>query len=370
VGLVINLLLGAPGGGKSYEATVYHILKAVTNGRKVITNLPLNVEYFDAIEPGSSELIELRSDRLNLRAFATPADYGDAWRHPDSGAGPLYVIDECHRAMPRGETLREVEEWFAEHRHERADVLLLTQSYGKVSKSVVDLVQIVYRVRKNVALGSSTSYTRKVQDGVRGAVMNTAIRRYDPKFFALYTSHTKSSEYGSELQAQDIRPIWRHWSVYGFGVCLVITIYLGAQGHLNPFASVSAAPVSDAEAIGSASNPYELKTPTPVAAPLASAPSGEAVPPPPPPEPAPDLPFGNLTFQVVGMVESSDRSEIWLAAQQGAQSRFRISATDLREAGYQVKRITHCAVLIQFGTWQAYATCAGQPLRIDIPSPL
>ncbi|EPW3551744.1 zonular occludens toxin domain-containing protein, partial [Pseudomonas aeruginosa] len=38
---MINLILGQPGGGKSHEAVVYHVVPALNQGRKVITNLAL-----------------------------------------------------------------------------------------------------------------------------------------------------------------------------------------------------------------------------------------------------------------------------------------------------------------------------------------
>ncbi|MBV1843592.1 zonular occludens toxin domain-containing protein, partial [Photobacterium ganghwense] len=43
---MINLIVGRPGGGKSYEAVVFHIIPAIQNGRKVVTNLPLNIDHF------------------------------------------------------------------------------------------------------------------------------------------------------------------------------------------------------------------------------------------------------------------------------------------------------------------------------------
>lgn len=57
---MINLLEGVPGSGKSYEAVVYHVLPALKMGRKVITNLPLKLDQFAAIDPGYLDLIELR----------------------------------------------------------------------------------------------------------------------------------------------------------------------------------------------------------------------------------------------------------------------------------------------------------------------
>ena len=373
---MINLLLGAPGGGKSYEATVYHILKAVTNGRRVVTNLPLNVDYFEAIEPGASALLVMRADRLDHRAFSTVEDYGDPWRHPESGAGPLYVIDECHRPLPRKDALREVEEWFAEHRHERADVLLLTQSYGKCSKPIMDLVQIVYRVRKNVAFGSSTSYTRKVQDGLRGAVMNTAIRKYNPKYFGLYTSHTKSSEYGSELQAQDVRPLWQHWSVYGAVGCLLLAVWMGFQGYLNPFRGIPGVEAKTHEAgdmspaftgLGTAETPYLMGS---AAHSKVSPVPTEVVPTVAPPAPVARHPFLGLSFQVVAQVESAQRLETYFALAQNGQQRFQVSGAELQTAGYVLENLMPCAVRLRYELWEQVATCASARVTLDIPSPL
>ncbi|MBX5670353.1 zonular occludens toxin domain-containing protein [Pseudomonas aeruginosa] len=45
---MINLILGQPGGGKSHEAVVYHVVPALNQGRKVITNLALDMDKFKA----------------------------------------------------------------------------------------------------------------------------------------------------------------------------------------------------------------------------------------------------------------------------------------------------------------------------------
>lgn len=240
---MINLLLGAPGGGKSYEAVVYHILPALQGGRKVVTNLPLQVDEISALDPTYRALLDIRTESvgqvpdgdLPARAFSRVEDYGDKWRHPDTGAGPLYVIDECHIPLPLIGTPKDVEHWYSLHRHESADVLLITQSYGKINKAIRDLVQIVYRVRKNVAFGSQNSYTRKVQDGLRGDVVNTAIRTYKPQYFKFYKSHTRGG--GAELGAKDIKPFWLRWPVLAFGAMVLFVIGYTAMADLgNPMA--------------------------------------------------------------------------------------------------------------------------------------
>ena len=49
--VMINLTLGQPGGGKSYEAVAFHIIPAIEQGRKVITNLALKIDVFDQYFP-------------------------------------------------------------------------------------------------------------------------------------------------------------------------------------------------------------------------------------------------------------------------------------------------------------------------------
>lgn len=227
---MINSLIGLPGGGKSYEAVAYHVLPALQKGRKVITNLPLQLDAFAAVDPAFLDLIELRTEtrctcqdpKHARHAFACVEDYGDPWRHPETGAGPLYVIDECHMALPKIGTPLAIEEWFALHRHETADVLLMTQRPSKVNQEIIQLSQMVYRVKKATALGSQDSYIRKVQDGFRGEVVNTSIRKYQARFFPFYKSHTKGG--GAETEASDVVAFWKRWPVIGAGLLLFVAL--------------------------------------------------------------------------------------------------------------------------------------------------
>lgn len=217
---MINLMIGPPGGGKSYEAVVFHVLASLEAGRKVITNLPLNIDELAAIVPAARSLVEFRNrhgkpGEPETWAFGALSDYGDTWRNPVTNIGPLYVIDECHKPLPRlgiGERSgAAIDEWYSEHRHEGADVLLMTQSYGKVSKAIIDQVQVCYRVKKKTAFGDSTSYIRKVQDGVRGDVLSVAERFYEARFFKLYTSHTRTEAAVIEADGRDISPGFLKW---------------------------------------------------------------------------------------------------------------------------------------------------------------
>lgn len=160
---MITGIEGIPGSGKSYEAVVYHVLDALKNKRKVITNLPLNIDLFAAVNADYRYLIEIRKLRkkslgtwvvnggdnpaFNVGVFAADNQknatdnrfsslmgryphvipgfnnqrssrvdndsdndspfsgvwcYYDTYRSPDN-RGPLFVIDEAHISIPARE---------------------------------------------------------------------------------------------------------------------------------------------------------------------------------------------------------------------------------------------------------------------------
>ncbi len=385
---MINLLIGPPGGGKSYEAVVYHILPALTAGRKVITNLPLELDRL-ALLGFDVSLVEIRTHTQAVepekdwnkaqslyqkfgiaakpvywvnRPFAHPEDYGHSWRHPDSGTGPLYVVDECHLALPRADTKREVEEWYSLHRHESADVLLITQSYGKVSKSIIDLVQVCYRVKKGTAFGTSSQYIRKVQDGVRGEVVNTSVRKYEKRYFGLYKSHTRGG--GTELAANDIIPMWKRWPFIGaalflsIGVAIIIfapsvnplkapspksgTVALSAPGvqPVRVVESVNGRVVSDT---GSAVNEKEK---------IASV--------------EPVHPYSGRGLHIVGSLYNSvtKLTKYVFAVSQNGQLVSNVDSRDLTTLGYSVGAQTPCAVTVGYGDFQKWVICDAPQVQV------
>ncbi len=369
---MINLLMGAPGGGKSYEAVVFHILAALAKGRKVITNLALHLDAFGLIEPGYVDLIERRFATLaakvaaggrprNNAAFSQVEDYGDKWRHPVNGGGPLYVIDECHIALPKVGTPVAVEEWYSLHRHEFADVLLISQSYGKLNVAIKDLLQIVYRVRKNVAFGSAKSYTRKVQDGVRGEVVNTAVRRYEEKYFSLYQSHTRSAA-GVEMGAADIVPFWRHWTFYGMGACVVLFVAVVAVRG-NPLAMFT--PKPQPKFLG-ASVPEARPEPqgfkakdVPGVAALSAVPAAVA---------SSGWPYGALELHVGGFARMAAKTVMLIVFSQNGQRVFEQTSTDLEAAGYRVTVLNDCLVHLEFGKLAQNISCDSP--RVGLASPV
>lgn len=374
---MINLLVGPPGGGKSYEAVVYHVLAALSKGRKVITNLALNLDRFALLDEAYPGLIEQRKGTLAVRpvvaekpdaqsrfmtrlgldkartfnaaAFSHLEDFADPWRHPVNGTGPLYIIDECHISLPKVGTPVPVEEWFSLHRHEFADVVLISQSYGKLNAAIRDLIQIVYRVRKNVALGSSGSYVRKVQDGIRGEVVNTSIRRYDARYFPLYQSHTKSAA-GLEMGAADIIPFWRHWTFYGMGACVVaFVVVVAVRGNpvamFSPKAKPKPAGLVEAtiEPLPGAEKPPKAAIAAAVVPPLVAASAA--------------WPYGALQLHVGGFVRNARKSIMLIVFSQNGQRVFTQNSGELEAAGYKLTVLNDCLVRVQYGQLSQFIAC-------------
>lgn len=383
---MINLLLGPSGGGKSFEATVFHIMPALRKGRKVITNLPLDLVELGKLDKKYPALVDMRLDAVEAeiekntwnpfhrawdkhkvktshRPFASLADYGDLWRHPVAGCGPLYVIDECHKALPVRGTMVDVEEWFAEHRHEFADVLLITQSAGKVSKAIIDNCQVVYRVRKATALGSNNAYIRKVQDGLKGDVVNETIRRYKPEFFKYYKSHTRSDSAGAELAANDIVPFWKRWPMIGAALCLVgVLIMLFRGASFDPMKSAQAVPLSSlkdqqkknfedyspgnvvpAVQVAKAVEPASSVPVTRTLATLA--------------KPEQTHPFANLSIHIISFIASSAKWRYSFSADQNGQPMFYLTQDHLEQSGYTVEKLSECSAKIHYKEISFFAVC-------------
>lgn len=380
---MINLLLGRPGSGKSFEAVAYHLVPALKEGRMVITNLSLNLEALEMAGFDTSLILKYETFEKGKRPFSTIDFFKNPWRHPVTGSGPLYIIDECHFVHPNGATPRPVEEWYSMHRHESADVLLITQSYGKVSRAIIDLVQICYRVSKNTALGSDSSYVRKVYDGVRGEQVNQNVRTYDlskigfydktakhfsfgpfkieweskGKFFPFYVSNTQGG--GKELAASDVRPIWKHWSFYGAAACILLLVYLVGYKGVS-FNLLENKVTRDHKAQLSSANSAVPKLPAPLPShslPKPPPPSNLAVPAPSNPSlsnsPFPSLapapirhpyaPFGlHLSGHMLGKKDGKDWAQYVISISQNGLQISTITDKEFIKAGYSFELINHC----------------------------
>lgn len=398
---MINGLEGIPGSGKSYEAVVMHVLPALKSGRKVITNLPLLVAKFSALHPDYADLIELRTkpqpvlgiwdaeavddagngdafrlfgpdgapsaapplleylgrvDSSSVRVrvpkshasvFGSVWDFYSPWKHPATGLGPLFIIDECHLAMPVTGTDEHVIEWFKLHRHFNADVLLATQSFRDMCQPIARLFEILIRCRKGTVLGKPDSYIRKVYAGYRGAVISTEIRKYQPQFFSLYKSHTQGNSV-SESGASDVKPFivkfrrftWAFW-IFALAVCA----YVFWPSSKKPAPVVSPVGVSVSSPVHSSG-----------AVPISPASPGVSAVPSSPAEP--DLePLKDKTIHITGWARFGSKTIANFTVAAGGVRQFDVISSELIKSGYTWEPMGDCIGYLRWGTKTRTVMC-------------
>lgn len=224
---MIYCISGRPRSGKSYESVVFHIIPAIKSGRKVITNVTLNIDWFVKLfGPEVKSLIQIVDGQLNEfgkmnRPFSCITDYMTDWRD-DQNRGPLFVIDEAHMVLPTRLNDAKILEFYSLHGHYGLDIILLTQNLRKLHRDIKDMIEMTYYCAKNTAFGSDKTYTKKVRIGATTEVVNEEIRKYKEHYFPAYKSHTQSSGSVAEAMANDIKPIWKRWPFYCAAIFLVI----------------------------------------------------------------------------------------------------------------------------------------------------
>lgn len=373
---MLNLLLGRPGGGKSYEAVAFHVIPAVKAKRLVVTNLPLIVEYFEAVYPGSSDFIvlvdELTVKDIRAKAgvvvkgichpFSLMCDWVGLhdWRD-QSGRGPLYVIDECHFPMPAKGTKPEIPDFLSMHRHYGIDVLLMTQHQSKINRDVANMVQVVYKVSKNFITGFGKSYHRQVYDGTRGNCVSSGKRKYDSSFYGFYKSHTKSATAVDEARPADVRPIWfsKYFIfVYCFSTVFLLYLIFGVDWSMPTEVAPASRSSMPASGVGSSSvvSVPVRSGPVPVS-PVSSALPGQSQ----VAYPSEPAPYDGLDLYISGVAEYTDRGrfvkQVYFEAYQRDQFVADLKLTDLVLAGYQVQVLSDCLVRLRYQSKMVPVIC-------------
>ncbi|MEQ6436722.1 zonular occludens toxin domain-containing protein [Comamonas sp. w2-DMI] len=403
---MINGLEGIPGSGKSYEAVAYHVLPALKSGRKVITNLPLNIDQLAAIDPSYRDLVEVRTrpaPRIgdwnaaniaeqdafqlwtdgrepepqpeNVFAFGTVWDFYSTWRGA-KGEGPLFVVDECHVCFPKLGTPESVVQWFKLHRHFNAEVLLMTQSFRDINQPIAQLIATLIKCRKADILGNKGSYIRKVHAGYRGAVIQTDEREYKKQYFGLYRSNTQSSG-SAESGVTDVSPLIVKFNRFKWAwlalslVVLLWAFWPKADRDVWGRKKVVPSPPVQPRVMGPAPGasvatvaPVSAPAPAPAAAapaqsdqaadksPASASSSGQA-------DAAAQVkdPLFGKQLHVVGDLSKKGKSLVMFVVSDGARRMFEISSDDLQDAGYTVKRLATCMVTVKFEGTVRPVTC-------------
>ncbi len=383
--MAINGISGRPGSGKSYEAVIRHILPALKDGRMVVTNIPLNVEWFCQFvgEHCRDLIVQIDGGFHNYggKRYFSDAEHFlryQEWRN-EKNQGVYFIVDECHLPMPRtagaGDdrvtTQKELKEYLSMHRHYGHDILLLTQNFRKVDRDVVDMVQTCYFTTKLSFLGKDDEYVCKVADGVSRNIVTTHHREYEQKYFGAYKSHTKSEGSVQEAETVDIPAWYQRW--YNIGAIIMAFLFIGLM--IKGFSGDDPKPApkkqqqapQTALAQNAASVVTSQQNPT---QPASAAKSGEKQP--PPDNDVKKHPYNGLQMHIVG--NYSDMNQygkltkiIWISLSRNGQVLTEITHADLALAGYQFSVLNDCLIDLHYEDYQNYVFCDSPTQSVSTP---
>lgn len=222
--MAIKAYVGRMGSGKSYEVVSVVILEALRRGRRVVSN----IAGLDALEmrellieegccdDAIGELVHVEHDAvLDPKFWRTDKDAADgveAFILP----GDLLALDEIWRfwsGFAAKDMPARVMNFFRMHRHfadpetgVTCDVALITQDVGDIARRVRAVIEETYRMEKLTAIGSSSRYRVDVFSGGKttGKPLRQIQRKYDPRYFALYSSHSQKQAGGASAKEENI----------------------------------------------------------------------------------------------------------------------------------------------------------------------
>lgn len=226
--MTISAYVGLPGAGKSYGVVANAILPALKQGRRVVTNIPLNRDAVRKIVPGG-EIVELDIERV-----ATQPETIDEY----CTAGSVVVIDEVWRLWPAGVKSNQVPESFrsllAEHRHKVDSkgnamlIILVTQDLQQISAWARSLIETTFVHTQLGHVGANRKYRVASYRGPVGTMDAPDSRRiremfgtYRKSVYDLYQSHTMREGSGSganELAVDKRNNVWRSPAIWAGAV--------------------------------------------------------------------------------------------------------------------------------------------------------
>lgn len=309
--MALNGYFGRPGSGKSYSVVEYVIIPALTKGRHVVTNIPLDEELLVQVYGGKITQLPL-----------------DALDHPDLHellpAGCVAVLDEVWRRWPSGQKANQASHadlrLLKEHRH-RVDadgnamqVVLVTQDPGDLASWVRKLIAHSFHMKKLDSIGAAKKFSIQVFEGCHTGTppkrfqVREAVGTYRPEIYRFYRSATQSQS--SDLSVGDERAMDKRANVWTSGGMIAILAFvpLGLIGGLWLGYGYVSSKLPAEEVVKVEQAPKRLEAPAlppipqPLAAP-AAAPQPQAV---PEPESMNVGPQPSPTWRIVGYIKRKD----------------------------------------------------------------
>lgn len=218
----IKCYVGRMGSGKSYEVVSMVILGALRSGRRVVSNI-VGLNYDEMVLllaeegiPADSigELVTIEHDEVFAPDFWLTDENAQGERPSHVlRAGDLLALDEIWRfwdGFNKPDAC--VMNFFRMHRHfthpttgVSCDVALITQDIMDIGRKVRAVVEETYRMEKLTVIGAPKRYRVDVcMGGQSRKALRSIQRKYDPRFFALYNSHSGKKEGDADAKEVNI----------------------------------------------------------------------------------------------------------------------------------------------------------------------
>jgi zona occludens toxin len=223
--MAITAYIGRPGSGKSYGAVQNVILPALKAGRRVVTNIPMNLEALQENGYPTDQLEQFES-----KAPTEDYEFFTFEKNP-TFKGSTIVVDEPWRYWPTGTKAAQIPEpiraFFAEHRHHTSDaghstqIVLVTQDLSQIASFIRKLIDKTFICSKLDALGLGARFRLEIYSGSVGIddtyfakerKLNVLTGKYKPAVYQFYKSQTQNdADVPADESMVDRRTtIWRH----------------------------------------------------------------------------------------------------------------------------------------------------------------
>lgn len=238
-------LEGKPRSGKSHDLVRVHVLENLRSGRRVYARLngldhAAIADYLGADVSYVTRLLVDMSES-EVAAWCTCETHDDgSMSFPYFDRDSVVIVDECHDYWPlaRQEMPPHMVAFFAKHGHWGLDLVLATQDFKEVHRSVVRRMDKKNVYTKLDALGADNSYTvRYFTSPQVGRFEQVGVDKlsYDPKIWALYAG-IQPGVAGNAPYKPGTRTLWvsaRKPAAAVF-LALVVGIYFIADFFLSP----------------------------------------------------------------------------------------------------------------------------------------
>lgn len=254
--MALEIVAGAPGGGKSYMAVDKYVKHALKNKRLVVTNLPISLpavlaQYgedacdlikvvdFNTASFSYAKILEIQKTGDPEQVDALDSYW--TWRGPD-GLGAQFIIDEAADIFGKGMISEDVAKFFRYHRHGGYDVVMLTQAINYIDTPIRKSAEVAYHVSNLTKAGLKRASVVRVEL-MQGQEVRTSQTRtsfpYKSDVFELYQSRTILGENIKDGSRVGQVKLWKHpliWLAACSVPLFIFAVWFGL-GAVSSFAS-------------------------------------------------------------------------------------------------------------------------------------